>query len=392
MSARVSTHYVMFDPSTTIISDASRPLIPPDYVMKRPIAVWDELCLLMGEIQWIVDHWNPVTDPTFVLIVVGNAPSRHYPILANLFPQMDSINIYTPTPSYETDDSRVVYHRREFSPLDVSDYEGKTVFLSFTMFTPPGEDLAPDRADLERWRQHGLQEQILKAVMPKSALLRFNPPMHRPYDLEYPRTLEYITGTFYGQAFSDPTSQEMFLVPKLHDDGSGYESARFSLYKIQKRMAYYNGVLRGDWNLYDDNGTPIETRWRNIINSKIRTPDEPDLTSDFDSNYLLYVLDKFMSFVGDTETINLNERLVRVGALWLAIKNTLLDTYAWSDRASISQRRTASAFKPGIWSTSEIKDEQLFPSKIEIRPMIIQEPPQNTITETELRKLIIEQA
>lgn len=154
---------------------------------------------------------------------------------------------------------------------------------------------------------HGLQKKLVLAMKPRSACLKFR----LPYDWKHDKndTREYFDGIIYKQAFVGAGSTETRLVPVLWKNGLWNPQYRqYSITQYERKMAYFNNEIR-------DNVSGGKKLWRNSVNGSIEVQDGGRLTNSFDTAYLLYVIDKYLYFMGYWET-NSDIRLDSCMAVW----------------------------------------------------------------------------
>lgn len=161
---------------------------------------------------------------------------------------------------------------------------------------------------------HTLQKELILAMEPKAAMLKFRPPFDTTGDPN--KTVRYFDGFIYKQVFSKPHSTECRLVPLLWRNGVfNPVYTNYPISKFERKFFYYNTELR-------DDTSEIKKIWKNPINGAIEIPDGGRLKNSYDTCYLLYVLDKYLTFMGYPEE-NKDTRFVSALALWDWILETI---------------------------------------------------------------------
>lgn len=160
---------------------------------------------------------------------------------------------------------------------------------------------------------HTLQEDIVNQMQPRAAMLKFKVP----YDIygDPDKTVMYFDGYIYKQVFASSDTTECRLVPLLWKNGKFDPTyTHYSVPRIEKKFAYYNRFLRDD---------PIGSKkiWRNPVNRSTEIHDGGRLENSYDTCYLLYVLDRYLWFIGYGEQ-DKDKRMKYVLGLW----NWIIDT------------------------------------------------------------------
>lgn len=191
--------------------------------------------------------------------------------------------------------------------------------------------------DEDIWvNDHGLQKDLVLAMEPRHALLKFRVPFD--YYQDETKTVNYFDGYIYKQVFSSTVSTEMRLVPSLWDNTGKFNPKyiNYSVQQIERKLAYYNKELR-------DDVPGLVKIWRNSVNNSTEVLDNNRLVNSYDTCYLFYVLDRYLWFMGDT-TSNPDERMISVMALWNWIIETL-EKYKKGGRYDFAdiRRKTAKA-------------------------------------------------
>jgi len=204
----------------------------------------------------------------------------------------------------------------------------------YKLTKPESQDL-DSSYEIELWNQDSeLQRNLLETINPLRAMLKFRLPYyHDKVKLMLGTELSYFDGYIYKQAFTGPHSTETRLVPIKVDGKWSYRS--YSLKDYESKLFYYNTVMR--------DGDQV---WLNSINNTREVPDETNgLINSFDTAYLLYVFDRYLTFAGQID-ISSDARFINAMALWYWARDTLntflknpIDMQAARDKVLIEQRK-----------------------------------------------------
>lgn len=325
---------------------------------------WGQLKLLVGEIYWLVDHWDRVAHPQITLVVVGAAAGNHYRALADMFPDIVEFHLYDSNRFAEGlvagMEDRIKLFHRYFTLEDAAAYRGQpNVFLAVDLRRMGSAAVELDlEVEDSVWEDHLFQMELVRTMQPASALLKFRPPYFVPYNVEkHGLEVEYLGGTIYGQCFVGLGSTETRLVPSytVNPDGSkSYSLVKYGLKMYEYKLFYYRTSLRDDWEVRHQ-GQLVKTVWLNHLTEAPVVPDDGELLNCFDTMYLFYVLDRYLAFMGDTDNTSPDARLERVLVCWNWVRQRINDMVQLP--MTLSQMRQ----KLTTVTRAEISDLQLFP-------------------------------
>jgi hypothetical protein len=160
-----------------------------------------------------------------------------------------------------------------------------------------------------------LQEELVMAMEPVHAMLKFRLPFYRP-ETSLPETVRYFDGYLYKQAFAGTNSAECRLVPQLRQNGAFKPVYReYSKKHFERKLFYYNVHLR-------DDPPGRKTIWRNPVNKSTKVDDGERLINSYDTCYLMHVLDKYLYFMNYLDN-NHSNRYTAVMAVWNWILETI---------------------------------------------------------------------
>lgn len=165
---------------------------------------------------------------------------------------------------------------------------------------------------------HIIQQEIVEAMQPREAMLKFRPPFD--WDNNPKDVFKYYSGYIYKQAFAASGSAETRLVPILWDGPNWAPQYRnYSLQSYERKLTYYNNRIR------DDIGIPKQL-WKSPIDQSTEINDGNRLINSFDTCYMLYVLDKYMWFTypADQQPTDRKLRQTIAMALWNWIYDTII--------------------------------------------------------------------
>lgn len=264
-----------------------------------------QLKLLMNEIQFFTNFWNPKEVARPKIVYPGAAPGQHIEILSELFPKFEwhlydpskfcispseKIKIYTGDEGYFTNKQANKWARRN-DVFFISDIRGNynSVIDSLATLEEEYEKLQKDPAyasnilkqqeDNEQQVSNDMQAQKewYKIIRPVHAMLKFRLPYaYKHFKKEY----NYLDGYIYFQPWVGPNSTETRLVPV------GYDEIEWDIGIYEEQMFSFNRVARIEKYINPFQDQPKK--------SKIQPP---ILTDDFDSvlhvNILMDYLVKF---------------------------------------------------------------------------------------------------
>ena len=271
---------------------------------------WGQLKLLLGEVQFMVNHWDPGEYPEPTLVVAGGAPGEHYALLLEMFPQIKEIHLWDGRPFAKglLDIRKIVLHQELMYPEQAKVYQNiDGVFFISDIRSCNPKSMGKVEAYEAVKADHSLQQELLIDIDPVASLLKFKPPY--PDVPGISQTYRYLSGYVYTQCFPGAQSIETRLVPIKGDDGQ-WELFDYDINDYEQRMAYYNSSLRND-----PSGEHIT--WRNSINGSTAIPDS-HLKNSFDVAHMLYIIDMYLWFSSyDTENGDVRFRTSMIIWNWI---------------------------------------------------------------------------
>ena len=269
---------------------------------------WGQLKLLMGEIIFLLDHCDASKyDDGIVFVVAGGASGEHYVVLLEMFPIIKRLDLWDSRDfSHKLDkyerEGRVRYYKeymlehriKEVYPL-INRNEAIFFASDIRTVTNDGVDKGLYTNAKKEYRiwfdDNMLQANFVRTLKPEASLLKFRLPyVLGEDDLIKEDKLPYIKGIIYTQCFNGLKSSETRLVPIKGDDGELIENYIYSKSHHEKAMMYYNTEVRNSKYI----------RWHNYTNNTSDIYDE-QLVSCFDTCYVLYILDKYIYYIGEEE-------------------------------------------------------------------------------------------
>lgn len=246
---------------------------------------WGQRKLLISEIIWLVDHWDPSTHPSPIFVYPGSMPGRHLNVLIRMFPQFTYVLYDTDRApngqarwwdldseiqaqiknaqslvhqAGQTEETKMItnYDQLEnmikqggvvlvpkyFFDVDAEFFAAKfsgNCFLCTDIrdltYTGMVKDLT--RANAVVMKDMELQKRWVQLMRPVSSLLKFRLPWIIPGQSRESMT-EYFTGQIYLQAWNGSTSSETRLCT------DGIEMTRYSNKLYESMTFYHNNETR----------------------------------------------------------------------------------------------------------------------------------------------------
>ena len=269
---------------------------------------WGQLKLLLSEIYAFVRFWNPDEVPDLTVVYVGAAPGLHFLILTQLFPMIKEWHLYDGKESgipgleridevrrvLKSDGSRgdIYTYTQYFTDDTAREWEdrGKNVFF-FSDIRRLGPGSAKDERELEESIKGDMNMQMrwVEIIRPYQAHLKFRLPYGKP---GAPLKTRYLSGYVIFQPFAPLSSTETRLVPIKNQDGS-YSYQDYGTYEYEEKNFFRNAITREAVQFYD----PITHQLNNI--AKL---DGEGLDNRCDSVFALFIMNKYIEFMGDTRT------------------------------------------------------------------------------------------
>lgn len=249
-----------------------------------------QLKLMMNELQFFTNFWDPKQVPRVDVVYVGAAPGQHIECISEMFPSFtwhlydpskfsikpsNSIKIYSGEEGYFTNKQAVQWAGRNnvFFVCDIrGSYKSVLDDLSLEeeyeklqndpeyasnilkLQEENEQQVAKDMQDQKEW---------YKIIKPVHALLKFRLPYAYKH---FKKEFKYLNGHVYLQPWVGPTSTETRLVP------IGYDEIEWDIEDYEQQMFYHNRVVRiaKYINPFNDMPKNAQISW-------------PVLTDDFDS-------------------------------------------------------------------------------------------------------------
>lgn len=281
---------------------------------------WGQRKLMLSEIQFFTNYWNPQTHPTPLCVYAGAATGTHIPFLSDLFPTF-TFHLYDPSPFsiQETDKIRIFTGQNGYFTTEIARQykEGrKNIFFVSDIRTADwrqnykdqckakGHDPSDFLLDEEHksisrtssqtteqqvWNDMLMQQEWVMEMDPEHALLKFRLPW--PVDAT-DQNVEYLKGTVYWQAWAPHTSTETRLKPIRNETTHLYEKMSWSILKYEEQCFHHNIVTRES------------SKFTNFLSSI----DFPELLDDFDSMAEVWILYNYLATKTNFESSQLHIR------------------------------------------------------------------------------------
>jgi hypothetical protein len=274
---------------------------------------WGQLKLAITEIQALIYFWDPKVTPQLVVVYAGAAPGHHFVILEKMFPTVEW-HLYDPAKFFVQQSDRITIHNEKFTDEIAAQWSGRQDVFFFSDIRTIGSDMdvtdasgrtrkpTPQEIEDGIWSDMEAQQGWTEIMKPLHAQLK----MRLPYIIsnDSPKSSRYLNGYIMLQSFAGPTSTETRLVPIKDQDGN-YSKVRYNNKKYESKLFYHNAVIRE------------AKRYRNPIDAGTISS-TTELDDKYDSTHMLYVLGKYMKFMGDPQIDT-----ERVTALADVVMNTL---------------------------------------------------------------------
>jgi hypothetical protein len=378
-----------FDPRMVLVTrDTGKRPYSKEFGEKRRSQKWDQMKLMMGEIQWLVNHWRRDLHPNIVLVVLGSAPGTHYGALAELFEDISEIHLWDDKENFVDDlnrNPRIKIFPRRMKEEDAATYTGSPtpVFFSsnlnsfdYNKSKGGGSTFTVQDIDDSTWEDHLYQARMMEIIQPASALLRFRLPYPAP---NRPLSRRYFAGHIYVQCFGMAASTETRLVPTAEDtpgpDGRKvWKMCSYSVQDYEQKLFYVNTELRDDWEVRNSEGSLIKTQWLNSITGSSGIPDDSELLNEFDTVYMIHIVNRLLFFIGDTDESNLESRLLRIMTVWNWARSSI--NALMRNKMSFKALRDAMTRMPEKFSgKEELDDEHYAYLANSISRVTVSEPP-----------------
>lgn len=271
---------------------------------------WGRRKLLISEIQFFTNFWDPATVPKPICVYAGAAPGIHLPFLLTMFPAI-RFECYDPAKfKIKEVPDRIILHEEEFTEEIAKSWSGRkdVFFLSDVRFgnyvdvardyyktkgvkvDAKGRPIGITRIhrddqktiDLRNeefiWKDMLRQQEWVLSINPVHSLLKFRLPyaLHGTDEIK-----QYLRGNVFWQVWTSQSS-ETRLVPVRNDKGN-YEKGSWSILEYEQWAFYHNSVEReliSYVNPFTGVHEPI---------------DYPELLNDYDSVAEAYILNQYLT-------------------------------------------------------------------------------------------------
>jgi hypothetical protein len=224
--------------------------------------------LLFGEIHFLNLFWNQNEIKNLVLVVAGAAPGIHYPLLEYLFPFIEKIHLYDPSPFKIPESDKIKLYNEYFTD-DVAKFwsleqeKNKNVFFISDIRTADYTKLdSLEENELQIMKDMDHQMHWYKLINPIQALLKFRLPYQ---EQGMPRFVNYLDGCLMKQIYAPVTSTETRLVPSPNSDKT------YDCLQYEEQLFHFNVIVREKY------------RYINPFTNDMAPIDDKELTNDFES-------------------------------------------------------------------------------------------------------------
>lgn len=291
---------------------------------------WGQRKLLLNEIEFLTNHWDPKLIPNPICIYAGAAVGTHITLLSTMFPAF-TFYLYDPSPFSITENDKIKIFTGEekgfftdtvaesfanrkdvffISDIRTSDWK-KNLNTAFTKYgitefdefnQPIGDndiiqqarDEASPVTEEEVWSDMQAQQRWVQIMNPEHALLKFRLPW--PND-GVDKQFKYLKGIIYWQPWAPHTSTETRLKP-VKDSSGKYELVNYSILTYEQQCFYHNTVSRE------------LVHYKNIFTGTDEPIDFPELLNDYDSTAEAMILKQYFRKQG-VKDINQSYTIVK---------------------------------------------------------------------------------
>jgi len=296
---------------------------------KRTVFGWGQLKLILAEILGLITYWDPQEVPNLIVVYAGAAVGHHFKILSRMFPTIREWHLYDSEAFGIEEDDKIKLHKELFTD-DIARYwslRGSDIFFfSDIRSIAHNKDINDPETGLKRkptdqkvedgiWSDMEAQRRWTEIMKPYQAHLK----MRLPYIYAEDSSVisKYLDGDIMLQAFVGPSSTETRLIP-IKDENGNYKEATYNNKDYESMLFRYNSIVR-EANKYLNPITGIQSI----------QDDSGELSNNYDSIYMLFVLSEYMKFMGegvdedgiDSDTIE--EKMYKVLELSKVIREDL---------------------------------------------------------------------
>lgn len=236
---------------------------------------WGQLKLLMTEVQFFTQYWDPKTVPNPVVVYAGAASGIHIPFLSSLFPTF-TFHLYDPA-KFDIQPTDKIFIYNEYFTDDVArQWSGrKDVFFVSDIRTVGWEKPDLTEEDIEEGviRDMCWQQEWHDIIRPVKSHLKFR----LPYTLSDTVTnLEYLYGHVYIQPWTGPSSTETRLVP------DGHKRIVWDSVRYEQQNFFHNVIVRPNYKFKN----PFTNTLVPIYSNQLLNDYDSRLTSQIIIDYL----------------------------------------------------------------------------------------------------------
>ena len=236
-------NYIKFNNVKNVqITENSQTLEYINQERNNTVVHWGQLKLMLAQIQFINNYWDPAKSPNPKIVYIGAAPGSWWPLFAEMYPNFE-IHLYDPAPfdvkimewdNTKENSSKMYVYNRLFIDEDVKKwkYEEDVFFVSDIRNSGYNHD--PKRMmEMEKLIQEDMTRQMdwVIEMDPFASQLKFRIPFYVYNDpnRDNKYMYEYLNGIVYYQSWVGATSSETRLVStkpykKINYNAKLYES------------------------------------------------------------------------------------------------------------------------------------------------------------------------
>lgn len=246
---------------------------------------WGQRKLLMSEIEFFTNYWNPIEVPEPIVLYVGAASGVHINILLKMFtpfkwilydpgsfdPELMKNSVIDPT-ELDFNDKRSIIYQSLFTNDNVEFYKSlrdRLFFISDIRRNLVGmSGKEKEQAIIEDMK---IQREWVETIDPIRSILKFRLPYVEKWTRDY--GYRYLDGFVYKQVWHGSKSTECRLVPN-----KPYREKIYDFKNHEQQMFYYNTIVR--------NRTPMVV--------PIASLTQGELSTDTDSAIEYFILRRFL--------------------------------------------------------------------------------------------------
>lgn len=282
----------VFYPESLFYSDSSPSEPYAREFFENNILHYGQLKLLINDIFMLTLFWNPKEIPNPLFLSVGAASGQHYPILAELFPDVNFV-FYDPAHfAYSNKHmdinygpGRFVINRKLFTDEEAAKFVGRNDVF-FTSDIRRGSELDVDDLDVTNeviTEDMNMQMRWVEIINPAHAMLKFRLPYINEDKEEI--LVDYLDGFLLKQPYVSYKSTECRLFP-IKRNGT-FVKRKWSSILHQDQCFYHNKYLRRE-------------KYQNPLTG-LNEPIRSDIPNDYDNVAIFYLLKTYLQKMGLSE-------------------------------------------------------------------------------------------